>query len=138
MTHKSFIVFEINKKRRMRTTIASGVITDRMLFEAFEKLTSAPDYDSTLNELVDLRQVESLNVTNEGLALLEKRFGAQTFRSPNRVAIVAADDHIFEMARVYESLSWKSELITVTRSLDAALMWLEMPAAEIVVPQSIQ
>lgn len=117
----------MSAEERVRTTTVSGTVSDRMLLAAFETLTSAADYNSSLAELIDLREVENLNVTNEGLRVLEKRFGAQLLRSPNRVSIVAANTGVLERAQFYKRFSWKSELIAVTRSLEDALMWLELP-----------
>jgi hypothetical protein len=125
MEMESDITFVVDAAKNLRTTVARGIITERMLFEAFERLTADPDYDSHLNELVDLREVEQMLISSESVSRLEDRFAAQMFRSSNRVAIVAVTDLTFGLARMYESLSWKSELIVVTRSLEESDLWLE-------------
>ena len=103
---------------------ACGIITDEILFEAFERLTADSDYDHTINELLDLREVERLAITLSAVDRLESLFETAKFKARNKVAIVASSSHIYGMARMCGLRSWKSELFMVCRNLEEAKKWL--------------
>ena len=118
--------FSVDKQRRVRTAVGTGVITDADLIDAYTQLISRPDYDPTLNDLVDLSQVERLDVsaaTVRRLVALFSRFDSQTVST--RLAIVATGKAAFGMARMYELLRTDApEEIRVFTSLASARKWL--------------
>jgi hypothetical protein len=124
MEQESNITFEVDKAARLRVTRAYGVITDEILFDAFERLIADSDYDHTLNELLDLRGVEQLSITLSAVDRLETLFESTKLKAHNKVAIVAASTHVYGMARMYGLRSWKSELFMVSRNLEEAQKWV--------------
>lgn len=125
MTELQPISFEVNISHRLRRATFSGVITEPVLFHTYEQLLSEPDYDPTLNDLVDMRGVERLEVSSQGVRQLVGLFAQPETQSTNKLAIVAPESYIFGMARMYEILSSDtSEQIQVFRDLRDAERWL--------------
>lgn len=120
------ISFDIDITHRLRRAIFQGVITEPILFQTYTQLLSEPDYDPTLDDLVDMSLVERLEVSSRGIRQLVELF-ADPAAAPaaNKLAIVSAKDHIFGMARMYEILSSNTlEQIQVFRNLKEAERWL--------------
>ena len=119
------ITFEVDHAHRIRRAIYRGVITEPILLGAYEELISDPGYDLTLNDLVDMRAVSRLEVGPDAVRQLVDLFAHPGAGATNRCAIVAATDHIFGMARMYELLSSNStEQIHVFRDIESAEQWL--------------
>ena len=121
------IPFELASTPRVRIATFSGVIGDRELIDAYRILMADPAFDNTLPDLVDLRPVTRLEVTANGLRSLIRDF-QMVFRhtSGRRVAIVAAQDATYGMARMYELLRGVDppEQIRVFRDYQVAMDWL--------------
>ncbi|MCC7053122.1 MAG: hypothetical protein IT355_07620 [Gemmatimonadaceae bacterium] len=120
------ITFQLDTTLRRRTVTFSGPIGDRELLEAFEALL-VPDYDASVDDLVDLSAVTHMGVTSAGLhrllALYEERAetGHQT-----RNAIIAPTDVLYGVSRMFQALHGddKPDLLEVFRSRDDAIRWL--------------
>ena len=107
------------------------MITEAILFGAYQKLVSEPDYDPTLNDLVDMRAVERLEVSSRAVRQLAEMFTDPELQSTNKLAIVASANYIFGMARMYEILSSETaEQIQVFRDLETAERWLDLKTEE--------
>lgn len=123
------IHFEVDGPRRTRVAIFEGIVTDTELLGSYGSLVQEPDYDPTLDDLVDMRGVQRLEVSTEAVRRLVDLFtpidpeGVTT-----RLAIVAAKDETFGMARMYEILrSDAPEQIRVFRHRAEAEAWLFEP-----------
>ena len=127
-THNS-ITFVVSTEERIRTARYRGVVDDRLLLDAYSRLITDCNFDPTLDDIVDLRDVSSFEITNNGLRRLVgmlaelDRFGFRT-----KVAIVAKDDVTFGMGRMYEIMRGmaanSTEDIYIFREYDEALRWL--------------
>jgi hypothetical protein len=126
------IAFSIDADARRRVATFTGRIGDRELFDAYASLVNEPDYDPSLDDLIDLRGVTHMGVTGTGLhrliAMYDQR-ESDGYRT--RAAIVAPTDVLYGVARMFQALRGDDtpEEIEVFRSMDAALRWLTAPAA---------
>ena len=120
------IDFSFDATLRARVATYTGRVDDRELLETYTALLTAADYDTTLNDLVDLTSIENLEVSSDALRELVRVFQPiDPYLSGRRRAIVAPSDSVYGMARMYEILRSDSpEEIRVFRSLDAARDWL--------------
>lgn len=121
------ITFALDPANRVRTAQYTGIVDDTQLLQAYAALLADPDYDATVNDLVDLRGVARLEVSAEALRQLISMYtpvdqlGVRT-----RLAVVAGSDLTFGMSRMYELLRGDGtpEEIRVFRSYDDAVAWL--------------
>jgi hypothetical protein len=121
------ITFRFDPALRLRTAIFSGVVTDDKLTGAYRALVAEPDYDAGADDLVDLRGVTHLGVTPVGMRSLMELFApVDDLAIPTRLAIVAPNDAVYGVSRVYEMLRGKGvpEEIAVFRDLLDAMHWL--------------
>jgi hypothetical protein len=126
------IVYAIDPDRSRVTLAYTGTITDRDLLDTFDRLYRDPGHRVGMDELSDLREVRSVEVTAKGLQDLAIRTSLQLDRARQtwRVAIVAPADVVFGMARMYELLREGSpERVMVFRDLPAAESWLDRSPA---------
>ena len=120
------IEFNVDPARRTRVATFLGTVTDAELLGSYGALVAQPDYDATLDDMVDMRGVERLEVSSEAVHRLVSMF---TPLDPEgvvtRLAIVAPRDDVFGMARMYEILrSDAPEQIRVFRHRPEAELWL--------------
>jgi len=107
-------------------TKATGVLTDDELVGHKQNLLRDPAFKPGMVELSDVRGVERLEVTPEGI----RRFVAQDKADADRLrgfklAIVVSKDVVFGMARVYEMRTEANPLsVNVFRDMEEARVWL--------------
>jgi hypothetical protein len=124
------IAFSIDARARRRVATFTGLIGDRELFDAYASLVHEPTYDSSLDDLIDLRGVTHMGVTGAGLhrliAMYDQR---ESDGHRTRAAIVAPTDVLYGVARMFQALRGDEtpEEIEVFRSMDDALRWLTGP-----------
>jgi hypothetical protein len=99
------ITITVNTAERVRYSVFSGTINDKDLLDAYARSLQAPDFDPTLNGLVDARAVRRVDVTPAGLRHLADLIQTvDRLQLPTKVAIVAESDVAFGMARMYQSI----------------------------------
>jgi hypothetical protein len=126
------ISYVIDQVAQRVTLTYFGTVTDADLFAVYEKLYSDPRHRVGMDELADCRPVDKLELTGQGLRDLASRatFSMDSRRVSWRVAVVAPQDAIYGMARMFQSLRDDSpEEVQVFRDLVSALYWLNQPAA---------
>lgn len=126
------ITYVIDQIAQRVTLTYSGTVTDEELFAVYEELYSDPRHRAGMDELADCRTVDRLELTGQGLRDLASRaaFRMDPRRVSWRVAIVAPQDAIYGMARMFQSLRDDSpEEVQVFRELVSALYWLNQPGA---------
>jgi len=118
---------ELREAERLRVIVVEGAIGDADLYEAFSALWLAPDYDSALDELVDLRGVTGVGVTAAGLRrLAETSIELHRGTPAVRVALVAPDNLVYGLSRMYEGFASASQSEhRVVRTIDEAFAWLK-------------
>lgn len=112
-------------------TRVSGALTFTEAVEHREQLAADPRFASSLRHLLDLRKVSQVALTSGELSTLANH---SILSAPSRQAIVAIDDAVFGVSRMYDayrSRATNHEEIAVCRSLQAAWdhLGVEPPAA---------
>jgi hypothetical protein len=126
-TSASSITFTYETALHRRIATFTGAIGDRELIEAYEALMS-PEYDASLDDLIDLSRVTHMTVTSAGLhrliALYEER--AETGHR-TRNAIIAPTDVLYGVSRMFQALRGDAQLdeLEVFRVREDALRWIE-------------
>lgn len=90
---------------RVRHSVLEGTVGDDDLVDAYAAVLGDPDFDPTLNDLVDARTVRRVDVTPAGVRRLADLIQQiDRLSLPTKVAVVADDDVAYETARMYEAL----------------------------------
>jgi hypothetical protein len=99
------IRIRVDPAARVRHSVLEGAVGDDELVDAYAAVLSDPDFDPTLNDLVDARGLRRVDVTPAGvrrLADLVQQIDRLSL--PTKVAVVAPDDVAYATARMYEGL----------------------------------
>jgi hypothetical protein len=119
------ISYKIDLDRRLVYTRSWGVLTDADILAHKEQLALDPKFCPTMGQLSDVREIERLAVTTEGVKAMVAHDQAHADRrTGHRVAFVVSTDEAFGMARMYSQRS-NPDLVSVFRSLTDAVEWLE-------------
>ena len=114
--------YEIDSRRRLVTSRLWGSVTDTEVYDHNRQLRSDPKFDPTFLQLTDLSGVTEIAVTT---GMINDTSLDQFFEPGTRRAIVATDDGVFGMARMFalraESVG---QTIQVFRDEDKARDWL--------------
>ena len=115
--------YEIDKKRRLITSTASGLITLPEIWAHQEKLDKDPDFDPSFAQLLDVTQVTKLKLSSEDVRRVAE---SNTLSTNLRLAIVATSSLVYGMARMFQIFrEMKGEEKTrVFRDRDEALAWV--------------
>jgi SpoIIAA-like len=130
------ITVTVNAAERVRYSVVSGDVADKELIATFRRSIEAPDFDPSLNALVDLRAARTLDVTSNGIWELSRVLSAaDRSGASRRVAIVASSDFQFGMARMAATLLSTGGAMTTEymafREMAEARRWLGLdPDAE--------
>jgi hypothetical protein len=99
------IRFRVDPAARVRFAVIEGTIGDDELVDAYAAVLGDPDFDPTLNDLVDARAVRRVDVTPVGVRRLADLVQQiDRLALPTKVAVVAPDDVAYDTARMYEAL----------------------------------
>ena len=114
--------YEIDRQKRLITSRLWDPVTDREVFDHNKLLRSDPQFDPTYQQLVDLTGVSEVIVTT---SMINETSLDQFFEPGTRRAMVAVDDAVYGMARMFalraESVG---QTIEVFRDLRRARDWL--------------
>jgi hypothetical protein len=122
--------YRIDHEQRLVRVTASGVITADTLFEYQKEAWSDPaiaEYD----ELADMSGVEDVQAPLPENVSALAGFSARmdTSAKPTKLAIVASDDLLFGLGRMYQAYRemkpGSNKEVAVFRSMPDALAWLE-------------
>ena len=121
------ISYRIVPSERLVSTKAEGTLTDADIFDHKRRLAADSEFVPGMLELSDVRAVSELEVTPEGI----RRFAAfdksrSDSNDAHRLAIVASEDFIFGMARMYQiqAPGDEDEAVGVFRTIEEARRWL--------------
>jgi hypothetical protein len=124
------ILFTYDRKNRVRIATYTGIIDDACLLQAYEDLIQRADFDPFAHDLADLRGVERIDVTTEGLrALGHLLSGGGSLPLPPAMpglAIVATGPSVYGLARMYELMTqgYLPKETRTFRDYEEALGWL--------------
>jgi hypothetical protein len=118
--------FTVDRSAGVRVATFTGVVDERTLLDAYERVVATPDYDPDLDDLLDFGDVERVDVAGEGVRRLVAYFDRADLPGHHaRLAIVAPQDYVFGLARMYEALRGGAPgQIRVFRDRAAAEAWL--------------
>ena len=123
------ITYQIDTDAHLVRTVATGVVVDADLRAHEDKLVVDPAFEPAMAQLVDGRTIERLDVSAEGIrqfVLNETRHAERL--ANHRVAILASENMVFGMARMYQTLS--DVRVGVFRSMAEAMAFLGRPSVE--------
>ncbi len=123
------ITYRIDLELGAVFTTITGVLTDEEMIRHKEQLVKDPDFRPDLKQLSDVRGIESLDVTPEGVrhfAVMDKEHASRL--GEHRLAIVASEDAVFGTARMYQMFTEQNvEHVQVFRDMETAREWLGLP-----------
>lgn len=117
------ISYEIDKKRRLVITTASGPFSADDIRRVRSKLLRDPDFDMTFSELTDLTKVTRADITGDLMRLLVR---SGSFSQESNRAFIARQEMIDGLARMFEvHCNFRGdERIGVFHEVHEALAWL--------------
>ena len=96
------ISYRIDPEHNVILTMASGILTDDDILELKRRLTADPEFKDGMRELSDVRAVTDLRVTTRGVRSMVDQDAKQSSTLHSyKLAIVAGEDAVFGMARMY-------------------------------------
>jgi hypothetical protein len=107
-------------------TTASGTLTDSDNLQLKARLVADPRWKPGIRELSDVRSIDRLEVTTEGVQQMEwhDEDDAAALAS-YRLAIVVSQQGVYEMARIYQMLTEHTvPNVRVFRDMEEANRWL--------------
>ena len=126
------IQFHTDTEHGVRIATFHGTVDDHELLHAYRSQLADPGYDASLNDLVDLRAVQGLDVGAAALRELMKLFSrVDSLGYATRLAIVAPGDLGYGLGRMYEMMrAGAPEEVGVFRDAGEALAWLASPGED--------
>ena len=124
------IKFRAIPEHNLIILIHTGAVPDDEFLTFYESLYESDSFNPEANQLVDLRDADSMARSTEVLLrfahIVRKKLTGLT--TPPKVAVVAPKDLSFSLAQMYgafaKSVPWE---FVVFRAPDAALAWLAVP-----------
>ena len=120
------ISYDIDEERGFVRTVATGRLTDAELLEHKHALMADPRFRDGMKELSDIRGVDDLQVTPQGV------MRAASFDSANnaamgthRLGLLVPSDYVFGMARMYQMRTDQNMGVEVFRDDEEAQRWLD-------------
>jgi hypothetical protein len=96
------IAYRIDTERRLVLTRAWGALTDADILDHKAQLANDPHFHPTMLQLSDVRAVERLDVTTDGVMAMVAHDATNYHRvAGHRMALVVGSDEVFGMARMY-------------------------------------
>lgn len=106
-----------------------GDVTEEELVRFAKETAPDPALPQGRRELIDLRKTSATGIPSRALRSVAEAFGAHDqFPERTRVAMVASEDWIFGLSRMYQAYRDESKLqLRVFRDMGEARRWLELP-----------
>jgi hypothetical protein len=113
----------IDVQRKLVACTYYGEVNDADLFDVAALISSHPDFDPSFSELVDFSEVTAVAAST--LAIEKSARQKSIFSLTSRHAVVAPQDHIFGLVRMFEVLAEQTKPnIMVVRTIDEAREFL--------------
>src|SRR6185369_13661418 len=100
--------YRLDPARRLVLTHSSGVLTDREVREVYEAIRKDPAFESTFQQLCDLRDVTEITATVETLRDLAR---SHIFEAGTRRAFVVARDVDYGMSRLFQAYALEGAVL---------------------------
>ena len=120
------ISYRIDPERNLVLTTATGILADNDVMDLKRRLVADPAFRPDMRQLSDVRGVTELRVTAGGVrGMVALDAGNASRLEGHRLAIVAGEDVVYGMARMYQSMTEQNlPGVGVFRDYDAAVAWL--------------
>jgi hypothetical protein len=115
--------FRIDTSNGVIFTACRERVDDQEVLDYLRAVAQHPDYCPTFKHLIDCTQIALFDVSADLARSVAQR---KLFSSASRCAIVAPQDHIYGMARMFELQH--SGSVQVFRDLPSAEKWLGLDA----------
>jgi len=119
--------YRIIREQKLVLVTFRSRVADSGFVELWRDVYADPDYELGMDEWIDLRAIDSFQVSSQALAEVEElvrrryRASAKEFKS----ACIAPQDLVFGLGRAYEALTEDGpETFRVFRTTPPALAWL--------------
>lgn len=100
------ISYRIDSANGIVWTKVTGVLTDGQLLQHKEALLSDPSFRPGMKEISDVRDVERLDVTRDGIQQFARFDAAHSSHlSAHEIALLVSDDLTFGLGRMYGALT---------------------------------
>src|SRR5215208_612021 len=117
------LIFQIDKEEQMIRSFGSGVLTVSDLLAYFAETRSHPDYEPSMNRVMDLRRVTQLP-SSEDIRSLAAFARTKAPVETARMAIIAPSDLAFGVSMMFKAFVGYGERLIVVRDEIEAMEWL--------------
>lgn len=122
--------YRIDSERGVVYATATGTVTDDDVTKLKADIAADPAFRPGMVELSDLRGIEDLQVSPEGIsrfAMMDQQHADD--QADFKLALVANEDLVYGMARMYQmSTGPNPQQVSVFRSVEEAEAWLGITA----------
>ena len=118
--------FDIDKRRRLVISTASGIVTYAEIAAHQVGLKNHPDFDPSFDQLIDGTGVTKVAVTVEEIRTVARQ---RIFGADSRQAFATSSDFAYGLARMFElyrEASGSGRPVRVFNNLEAAQEWLDV------------
>lgn len=109
----------------------TGHTPEHEYLATYKSLYEHESFDKSMNRIVDLRLADALELDTKTLKLsasfVRAKYGEMKEQALPKIAVIAPEDLVFGLGRMFEGLTGDLEFILVFRSSKAALEWLDLP-----------
>ena len=117
------VTYRINSSLRMVFSRGEGEVTEAEILDHRRRLRENQDFQPSFSQLVDLREVTKAALSHADMRVIASR--TNLFNKESRRALVAQNDAVFGLARMYQMLREEGpEKIMVFREMPEARRWL--------------
>jgi hypothetical protein len=111
--------YEIDRANQVLRMVFEGALTDTVLREYYHSAAAIVASVNCVTYIADFSTVTSVEITSE--AVQELAHSPMILADPTPRALIAVSDYLYGMARMFQMLSEKREMMYVVRSMSEAL-----------------
>ena len=131
-------LIEVRIEGRVRVSAFAGDISQEFLRTFAATTMASPDYDPSLDSLVDMRGVTTMALDRGTVGYIERDYAARgAGLTPRRLAFVVDSPTTFGYARQFSAMhSGSADEVRVFEAVFDARRWLGLPNAEGAAPST--
>ena len=123
--------YEIDREHGLVLFTASETFSNKDLARCVEEVTADPTFEPHFSHLIDLRNVERFEPRSLQMQSRASRDRTNAKLDRSHMAIVAADDAIYGMARMYQTLMTGADVtVCAFHEMSDAIRWLGNSASQ--------
>ena len=118
-------MIDVRIEGRVRVTTFRGSLTTDELLQHAKAVLGSPDYDPSMDSLVDLSGITDLRVTTTDVGRVEADFARATQNHVRRIAFVTTSPLTFGYARAYQTQHGETrDEVEIFEDLETARRWI--------------